>query len=497
MEGTVSPRTTVARSGLHTALSLAAVTGLAAVVGVVIAREFGRGAETDGFFAGYGLFIVLVLVATGFRTVALPSLARAQTDARLGEETLGWAVVLGVLAVPALLLGLGAPGWTAGLLTGDLPEEAQRAAANVLPWMLPAAVCQLYAALAASALAALDDYGTAALGFALGSVSGLALILWRVEPDGIVAVAWGMFLNGALALLVPGLALVLKSWGSDTSLTPRFSAGVGTRLLELWRGVALALVLQALYVVCLRFAAELGVGDVTSFSYAYLIGAALVAVTASSLSLVSSVPLTRLGIEQRGRAEQHVVNTSWLALAAVAGAAGVFALAGEAVAEGVLGGAYGGETGTELGRLVVELAPWMVASIGVSTTFPLLFVTGRARRLPWLAAGALAVHVPIVWAGKGLFGLAGIAGALAVTTALVLAGLLVMLSRGALVRVAQGLAKATAWSGGLAVAAFAALGLAFPPLPAAVLGFVAYAVLLALVRPSGLVNAWTYVRALG
>jgi hypothetical protein len=495
MEGTDSPRTTVARSGLQTALSLATVTGLAAVVGVIIAREFGRGAQTDGFFAAYGLFIVLVLVATGFRTVALPSLARAAVARRLGEEVVGWALVLALLAVPALLLGLVAPGWTAGLLTGNLPDEARRTAADVLPWMLAAAVCQLYAALAASALAALDDYGTAALGFALGSVSGLVLILWRVGEDGVVAVAWGMFLNGALALAVPLVALALRRPSDKVSLG--FRRRVGARLLELWRGVALALALQVLYVVCLRFAAELGVGAVTSFSYAYLIGAALVAVTASSLSLVSSVPLTRLGLDERGRAAQHVVDTSWLALAAVAGAAGVFALAGQAVAEGVLGGAYGGDAGTQLGRLVVELAPWMVASIGISTTFPLLFVTGRARMLPWLAAAALVVHVPIVWAGKAAFGLAGIAGALAVTNALVLAGLLLMLSGGSLARVAEGLAIATAWSGGLAAAVFGVVGLALPPIPAAALGLAVYVALLALLRPRGLVRAWSYVRALG
>jgi hypothetical protein len=488
------PRTTVARSGLQTAVSLATVTGLAAVVGVIIAREFGRGAETDGFFAGYGVFIVVVLIATGFRTVALPALARAQADGRLAHETLGWALALAVLGLPALLLGLAAPGWVAGLLTGDLPDAARETAADVLPWMLPAAVCQLYAALAASALAALDDYGTAAVGFALGSVAGLALILVRVGEDGIVAVAWGMFLNGALALAVPAVALVLRRPSNRLLLGLE---GLGGRLLELWRGVALALVLQVLYVVCLRFAAELDVGDVTSFSYAYLIGAALVAVTASSLSLVSSVPLTRIGLEERGRAEQHVVNTSWLALAVVAGAAGVFALAGEALVEGVLGDAYGGDAGTELGRLVVELAPWMVASIGVSTTFPLLFVAGRTRRLPWLALGALAVHVPIVWAGKAALGLAGIALALAVTTMLVLGGLLLMLSAGALARVAQGLATAAVWSGGLALAAYALLALALPPIPAAALGLLAYAVLLAVLRPRGLVRAWSYVRTLG
>jgi hypothetical protein len=492
MEGSVSPRTTVARSGLQTALSLATVTGLAAVVGVIIAREFGRGAQTDGFFAAYGLFIVIVLVATGMRPVVLPWLARAQEAGRLGAEVEAWALVLAALGLPALVLGLLAADWTAELLTGGLPDAARRSAATVLPWMLPAAVCQLYAALAASALAALDDYATAAAGYAVGSVSGLALILWRVGEDGVAAVAWGMFLNGALTLSIIAVALALR--GARASGT--VPSGVGSRLLELWRGVALALVLQALYVVCLRFATGLGVGAVTSFSYAYLIGAALVAVTASSLSLVSSVPLTRLGIEG-GRGAQHVVNTSWLALAVVAGAAGVFALAGEAVAEGVLGDAYGGDAGTELGRLVVELAPWMVASIGVSTTFPLLFVAGRARRLPWLAGAALVVHVPVVWAGKALFELAGIAAALAVTNALVLAGLLLMLAGGALASVAEGLAVATVWSGGLAAAAFAVVGLALPAIPAAALGLVVYAVLLVLLRPRGLVRAWSYVRALG
>src|SRR5262245_5287239 len=250
MEGSVSPRTTVARSGLQTALSLATVTGLAAVVGVIIAREFGRGAVTDGFFAAYGLFIVIVLVATGLRPVVLPWLARAQEGGRLGVEVEAWAMVLAALGIPALVLGLLAADWTAELLTGGLPDAARRAAATVLPWMLPAAVCQLYAALAASALAALDDYATAAVAYAAGSVSGLALILWRVGEDGVAAVAWGMFLNGALTLSILGVALALRG----ARVSGELPSGVGSRLLELWRGVALALVLQALYVVCLRFA---------------------------------------------------------------------------------------------------------------------------------------------------------------------------------------------------------------------------------------------------
>jgi hypothetical protein len=492
-KATASPRTTVAKSGLQTALSLATSVGLSGVVGLVIAREFGRGAETDGFFAAYGLFVVLVLAAHAFRVVALPALARAHGERRLAGETATWALALAVLVVPAVLVAALASDAVAGALTGSLPEAARETAGEALVWMVPAAVGQLYGALAASALAALDDYGTAAFGFAAGSVAGLALILALVESQGIIAVAWGMALNGAVSALVPVAALLAR--GRPRGLAPRH-ADVPARLLEFGRGVALPLVLQALYLVCVRFASEQGVGAVTSFTYAYLIGSALVAVAASSLSLVSSVPLARLGLGE-GRAAQHVVNVSWLALAVVAGAAGVFALAGELLVRGVFGGAYGGDVGSELGRLVVYLSPWMVASVGVSVTFPLLFVAGNTRPLPVLAAATLAVHVPVAWAAQELFGLGGVAAALAVSTALMLAGLLLLLSGDTLVRVGRGLLNATVWSAGLAAASFALLAVVLDPVPAAALGLGAYAVLLVALRPSGLLQAWSYVRALG
>ena len=104
-----------------TALSLAVVTGLSAAVGVVIAREFGRGAETDGFFAAYGVFLVLVLAASAVRIAVLPSLARARAEGVFGGVLVSYAFAMAVVAVPALLLGVGANGWTARQLTAGLP----------------------------------------------------------------------------------------------------------------------------------------------------------------------------------------------------------------------------------------------------------------------------------------------------------------------------------------------------------------------------------------
>jgi hypothetical protein len=490
VKATGTSRTTIAKAGLLTALSQATVMGLSGFIGIVIARQFGRGAETDGFFAAFGLFVVLVLGAAAFRLVVLPDLARARELGRLRSEAWGFAAALGLLALPALAVSVFAPDWLAAQLTGSLPDEAQRTAAEALRWMVPAAIAQLYAGLAASVLAALDDYGTAAFGYAAGSVASVTVILLRVDADGISAVAWGMFVNAAISLGVP-VAVLLARTGAQVHLE---LTGARGRLALFVRGVTLPLALQGLYVVCLRFAGEVGVGQLTSFSYAYLLASAFVAVTASSLSLVSSVPLTRTGIDGL-RAGRHVVNISWLALTIVAGAAGVFAVSGEALLRLALGDAFSGDVGSELGRLVVYLSLWMVASVGLSVAYPLLFVRGRGRFVPLLSIGGLLAHVPIAWAGYRLLGLPGVAVALGVTTAAVLGVLLSMLSFTCLECVARGLVEASAFTGLAAALSFGVAALLLPPAAAGLMGLLAYVALLGLLRPGGLREAWRYVHA--
>jgi hypothetical protein len=178
----------------------------------------------------------------------------------------------------------------------------------------------------------------------------------------------------------------------------------------------------------------------------------------------------------------------------ILGAAGVLALAGERVARVALGSHYGGGAGSELGRLVAYLSPWMVASIALSVAFPLLFVLRRTRLLPALALVALAVDVPVEWAGRAAFGLAGIAAGMAVTTAAVLVVILLVLE--ALGPASRGILGAAAVCGLTAAAAFAAARLLVGPVGAAALGLAVYAAVLALWRPAGLRGAWTYLRGL-
>jgi hypothetical protein len=251
--------------------------------------------------------------------------------------------------------------------------------------------------------------------------------------------------------------------------------------------------LQLLYLVSLPFAAGLGTGEATTFVYGYLAASSLVAVTAGSLGLVTAVPLAR-GTFTAAEVVRHVVSSSWFALVLVGAAAGAFVVAGGEVVRAVLGSAYGGDVGADLGELVVALSPWMVVSIGVSVAFPLAFVAGRTRRLPWIALGALVLQAPLAWAGVELLHLDGLALALGVSTLVVLLALLAEL--GALAATARGLALAALVVGALTVAAFVPPAFVLGALASAVCGLVLYALLVALVRPRPLTASWRYLRGL-
>ena len=96
------------------------------------------------------------------------------------------------------------------LITGNLPPSSAHVAGRALAVLVPAAFGQLLAALAASALAAVDSYGTAAAGFALGGLAGLIVFAALADGHGIVALAWGLAVNATVALAVPVVALVRK-----------------------------------------------------------------------------------------------------------------------------------------------------------------------------------------------------------------------------------------------------------------------------------------------
>jgi hypothetical protein len=480
------------RSGALTALAQIVIALAAAGAGALLAHKFGRSAETDGFLAAYGVYLVLVLAAQAFRMVVVPDLTRAAAEGMLAGEFRAFALAFLALAVPVSVAVAVFSGPLGDLITGNLPPRSAHIAGRALAVLVPAAFGQLLAALAASALAAIDSYGTAAGGFALGGIAGLAVFAALADSHGIVALAWGLAVNAAVAFAVPVIALVRKR---ALIGPPPLRADVLPRLWHLLEGASVPLALQGCYLLALRFAAQLGVGSLTSFSYAYLAASTLVGATAFSLGLISSAPLTRRGVDPE-EAGRHVVHAGWVSLSLVGAAAGVFALVGGRIVQFVLGNRYRGEVGRELGHLVVYLSPWMVAWVGFAVTFPLVFVAGRRRVLIPLALLGFAVCIPLGLGLRAVWGLSGIAIAIGLAALVIALGLMAAISMRALVVAAVGLARLALAIAAASALAFGGLSLALPAIPAALLGVMVYALVIFSIRSFGLTDAWTYVRGL-
>src|SRR3954451_7463214 len=117
------------RSGLLTGLAQIVLALSAAGAGALLAQKFGRSAETDGFLAAYGVYLLLVLAAQAFRMVVVPDLTRAAAAGRLGGETRSYALAFLALAVPVSVLVAVFSSQLGELLTGRLPPESAEVAA--------------------------------------------------------------------------------------------------------------------------------------------------------------------------------------------------------------------------------------------------------------------------------------------------------------------------------------------------------------------------------
>src|SRR5207244_4821568 len=131
----------------------------------------------------------LVFGAQAFRMVVVPDLTRAAAEGRLGGEFGAYAVAMLLVAVPATVAVAAFPGFFGELITGRLPHSSAVIAGRALTWIVPAAFAQLFAALAASALAARNSYAAAAAGFGLGGIGGLVMFIVLADRHGLISLA--------------------------------------------------------------------------------------------------------------------------------------------------------------------------------------------------------------------------------------------------------------------------------------------------------------------
>jgi len=379
----------IARNAIVTAASITGSMVLGAVLAVVVLLEFGKDAETDGFFAAYGVYALLLTIAQSLRASVVPRLVDGRSLFANVDRFVGAALLIFLLAgIP--LVALGAP--LAELLIGDLGDEARDAAREALAILWVASGAHLLAALGAATLAVRGEFGAPGLAYVFGGTLAIALLLALSGELGIAAVSVGL---AAGSLLGAGI-MFLRLW--QAGYRPRLAGLTGrARTLSgaavMFAGSIGALGVQLMYVVSVAFAARIGEGSVTLYTYAFFGAVLLVGATSSTSAIVLAAPLSRTWDRRPESLEPHLLSVFRVGVALVVPIFAVVALVGDEVGDLVLGGSIGGG---DVDRIVVTfLALVGVVIASVATPVPLLaaFAASRYGAVVALTTLALGLHV--------------------------------------------------------------------------------------------------------
>jgi O-antigen/teichoic acid export membrane protein len=378
-----------------------------AALALLIAQFFGKTTETDAFFAGYGLYTVGLVLSQTFRLSAVSRLV-ADPGARASTELLAAAAVMALVAgIPMVAL---AEPLGRALVDVD-PTGAAPAALRVL-WIALAG--QLVGAMMATMLAVRGAFTAIGVATLATSVVSLAVFVVLHGPLGIQGASWALATSGTFLMVV--LLAVLRRDGWRPARASRALARSVVAEAGRMSYASLTFIgANTAYVVCLGLASRQGHGEVTLFSYAFVLCVALVGVTANVSAAIRSPAV----LASDDRAGEGLAVSEWsLRFTLLLGGAGLalLLLVGPPVMRVVLGSDFDADDTRSIAVTAACLAGWVLGSAAAIFAVVELLARGQLRRLALLAvANVLGVGV-LGWAGGRLAGIEGIAVAMSAVT---------------------------------------------------------------------------------
>lgn len=381
------PDRSVGRSAAVTSAAQLSLLGLGAIFSIVILLEFGKNSRTDGLLAAYGVYSVVVLFAQSFRTAAVARLVEGDRPFAAYDRFLGGVLVIFVVTGIAFV-ALGSP--LATVLTGGRggdPDHDTARVALLLLW--PAAGAQLVSALSAAQLGVRGEFAGPGGAFVLGAALQIGLTL---------------LLSGSLGHDAVGVSLVAGTFTTVVLLVGRlFVVGYRPRLAELRPrlatlrtlaqmigGATAHLAVQIAYLISLAFAARLGPGAATLYSYAFFANSAIVGATSGSLALVLAAPIANDWDRRIATLQKHLEVVVRAILMLMIPLVGVIALVGTPVVELVLGSSLTHADAVAIVGVMLALSGTMLAAAVEPVPMLAAFATSRYGRV---ALQALAMTV--------------------------------------------------------------------------------------------------------
>lgn len=375
--GALTRRRGMASNAAITAVTQIASMGLGAAIAVVILLRFGKDADTDGLFAAYGVYGVMVVIAQSFRTTIVARLVEGRSLFAALDRHLG-AVAVVFLAAAVPLVALASP--LAHLLVGKLGSTAVHAARTALLILWFAAGAQLASALLAAALAVRDEFALPGAAYVAGGLVSIVALLTLAPLLGIQAVSLALCLGGTTtATLMLGRLFRLGYRPSLAELMPDRGA-VARAALLIWAAMG-AIGAQVAFVVTIGFAARVGEGSPTLYTYANFLFFLVLAAIAGSMTIVLA---PRMAETWDGRPEslrEPMVEVFRAGLVMTAPVIGVVAVAGQAAA----GLALDGHDARQVVDVFLVLSGGMVPAIAAPVVLLAMYTSGRYGALAGVA----------------------------------------------------------------------------------------------------------------
>jgi peptidoglycan biosynthesis protein MviN/MurJ (putative lipid II flippase) len=394
----------LARSATVTGIAQIAMLGLGAAFAIVILLEFGRNRRTDGVLAAYGVYSVVVLFAQSFRTTAVARLVEDGRPFAAYDRFLGGVLVV-FLGSGIAFVALGSP--LASLLTGDLGPQAHDAARFTLALLWPAAGAQLVSALTAALLGARGEFALPGAAFVIGTLTQIALVLGLAGPLGHDAVAVGVAAGAALTCTILLARMATIGYRpSMSALRPRLRT-LHT-LAQMLGGAAAHLAGQLTYLVSLAFAARIGAGAVTLYSYAFFATSAIVGATAGSLALVLAAPIAESWNRDPRTLAPHMQAVARAVLLVLLPLLGVIALVGAPAIELLLGSSLSHADAVMIVGIMLAMSGMMLGSAIEPVPMLAAFATSRYGRVALLVLGMIVVQIAAATVALLLHSLVGL-----------------------------------------------------------------------------------------
>lgn len=412
----------VARSAAVTGLAQLATMAIGAVLAIVILLELGKNDRTDGLLAAYGVYSVVVLFSQSFRTTVVARLLEGEGSLFAAYDAFLGAVLVLFLAAGLVFITLGDPLATA--LTGDLGAAAHDTARTALAILWPAAGAQLVAALTAGALGVRDDFAIPGLAYVAGGALSVVLVLVLSGPLEHTAVSLGVMCGSLLTCVLMLARFAHIGYRPNLgTLRPRLAT---LRRMALMLGGAVAhLTIQLTYVISLAFAARIGPGSVTLYSYAFFATSIVIGTTTGSLSMVLAAPIADTWDHRPRSLDPHLAAVMRAGLMVMLPALGLCVLLGAPMVSLVLGSSLNADDATTIVAIVLALSGTMLASTIEPVPMLAAFAASRYARVAALVLIGGAAQIAIAFGALALervvlLGVAASVGALVYTFLLLL-----------------------------------------------------------------------------